>query len=368
MAFEINKNEIVNSIRDNYFTCNRECAHDYIKTGLFTEDELVNKFGLLTARAYNHLLKYPRLYDEQEPLPISSLDNPINNVIKGNVDVLFFGVSGSGGKTCLMASLMSLVGESTDFLYQEFYNNKECDNTYGQYLADYLNTNRLPPATDSCYVQIINTLIKCDSKYQGVSFIEFAGEQVVGLAGNSIEDGMMDGQIAPSLIKILNNPNKKIIFLTLDPTNLKNILIAPATENSEDLWANQSDVLSCVISHFKNNPSFMCNVIGFHTILSKSDTWLKGSLNSSIEQAVKSSDAGGLLLQIQQLCHTYNINQHLNENINPIPFSIGRFMMGDTYEFDNSDAKKLLQLIKKDIIVSESQRSILSRLKDYFNN
>lgn len=179
---------------------------------------------------------------------------------------------------------------------------------------------------------------------------------------------MTDGSLYPSLDKILNNPNKKIIFLTLDPTNLKNILIAPATEDTEDLWVNQSDILSCVISHFKNNPSFMRNVIGFHTILSKSDTWLKSSLSTSIEQAINTVNASGLLLQIQQLCNVYNINKHLNENIDPIPFSIGKFMMGDTYEFDNNDAKKLLQLIKKDIVASESRSSILSRLKDYFNN
>lgn len=112
----------------------------------------------------------------------------------------------------------------------------------------------------------------------------------------------------------------------------------------------------------------MRNVIGFHTILSKSDTWLKSSLSTSIEQAINTVNASGLLLQIQQLCNVYNINKHLNENIDPIPFSIGKFMMGDTYEFDNNDAKKLLQLIKKDIVASESRSSILSRLKDYFNN
>lgn len=368
MALEINKNEIANTIRDNYFTCDRKCAHDYIKTGLFTEDELVNKFGLLTARAYNHILKYPRLYDEQEPLPILSLDNPTHNIIIGNVDVLFFGVCGSGGKTCLMASLMSLIGESSDFLYQEYNGNKECDNAYGSYLAEYMKTNRLPPATDTCCIQVVNTFIKCSSKYKGVSFIEFAGEQVAGLAGNSKKEGMTDGSLIPSLVKILNNRNKKIIFLTLDPTNLKDIQIVQPTEDKEGLAVYQSDVLSCVISHFKNNPTFMHNVIGFHTILSKSDTWLKGSLSTSIEQAINAIDANGLLLQIQQLCEVYKINKQLNEYTDLIPFSIGRFMMGDTYEFDNSDARKLLQLIKKDIMVSESERSILSRLKDYFNN
>ena len=163
MESRIDKYEIVKSILENHFKYSREWAYDLIDSGYFTKDELVNKFGLLTPRAYDHILKYPRIYDEQECLPIYPYD-PENNTISGNVDVLFFGVSGSGGKTCLMASLMSLIGESSDFLYQEYNGNKECDNAYGSYLAEYMKTNRLPPATDTCYIQVVNTFIKCSSK------------------------------------------------------------------------------------------------------------------------------------------------------------------------------------------------------------
>ena len=362
MESGMDKYEVVKSIQEDYFKYNREWAYDYIESGYFTKDELVDKFGLLTARAYDHILKYPCIRNEQEYMPICPM-NPENNIIKGNIDVLFFGVCGSGGKTCLMASLMSLVGESADFLYQEFYNNKECDNAYGQYLADYPKSNRLPCATAMSYIQVVNTLIKINSKYKGVNFIEFPGEHVHELAVNSREEGMSGGDIPHSLIKILNNQNKKIIFLTIDPTHNK-----PIPLGDIDHYATPSVALSCVISHFKNNRAFMRNVIGFHTIISKSDRWLKGSLSSSIEQAVKLSDASGLLLQIQELCDTYNVNKHLGGNVGPIPFSIGRFMMGDTYEFDNGDAKKLLQLIKQDIEAYESRRSVLSRLASYFNN
>lgn len=353
------KGDILIDMKRVPFKYDRNMMYDYISNNALTMSDLVSNTNVLTNRAYRHIKCYPRLIDEQKPLPIYSIDYP--EIINGNVDVLFFGVSGSGGKTCLMASIMSLVGESTDFLYQEQYNNKECDNIYGQYLADYLKTNILPPATDQYYIQVVNTLIKCNGNYKGTSFIEFAGEQVASLAGNSSKEGLLDGGISPCLIKILNNQNRKIIFVTLDPTNLKHINIEERTEN---LWVNQSGVLSRVISHFKNAPQFMSKVIGFHTIVSKSDTWLKGSYSTSIHNAIEQMEARGLLLQIEQLCKKYNINN----NIDPIPFSIGKFMVGNTYEFDNSDAKKLLQIIKNDIEKSENHRSILSRLRDYFNS
>ena len=358
------KGDLLNDMKHYPFKYHREMMYDYISTKAFTKSDLVVSNVILTDRAYKHILKYPSLRHEQECLPLTSLDETVCNSIRGNVDVLFFGVSGSGGKTCLMASLMSLLGESSDFLYQEFHNNKACDNIYGQYLAEYLKTDRLPPATDRTYIQVVKTLIRHNGKFRGVSFIEFAGEQVSEIAGNRREEGLNSGGITPALIRILNNQNKKVIILTLDPTNLKNILIGDATERKESLWVNQSDLLSCVISHFSNAPRFMRNVIGFHTIISKSDTWLKGSLNKSVNNAILSLGAKGLLLQIEQLCNKYEIRRESD----PIPFSIGRFMPGDTYEFDNTDAKRLLQLIRKDIEYSEEHASILSRLRDYFNN
>jgi len=188
-------------------------AYDYISSGFFTEDELVNQYRLLTKRAYQHILEYPSVRDEHECMPVSPWE-PANQIIPGNIDVLFFGVPGSGGKTCLMASLMSLVGDTSDFLYQEYNDTKECNNTYGTYLANYMKTNRIPPVTDTYYIQVVNTFVRCNNKYKGVSFIEFAGEQVVALAGNSAEEGISSGGIASSLIKILNNNNKKVVFIT----------------------------------------------------------------------------------------------------------------------------------------------------------
>lgn len=366
MDFEMNKYEIIDSIRANCFWCDRDRAYEYISSGFFTEYELVNKYKLLTRSAFQHILKYPSSIDELDPFPISH-NEPLDNIIQGNIDILFFGVCGSGGKTCLLASLMSLVGESSDFLYQEYHNNKECDNTYGPYLANYMKTNRRPPRTSSLEIHVVNTLLECDGKYQGVSFIEFAGEQVHGLAGNSIQEGMSEGNISPGMSKIFNSHNKKIIFFALDPTNLHNIQIIEPTVDHDGLWVNQSDVLSCVISQIKNNPKFIRNIIGFHCIMTKSDTWLNGSLNSCIKKAVDLSDANGLFLQIDELSKIYNLNPHINGNTGPIPFTIGKFMMGDTYEFDDSDARKLLKIIKEDVTAYNMRKSKLKNLSLKFN-
>lgn len=205
------KYKLAQSIREDYLNYSREEAYNLIKSGVFTEDELVNKFNLLTKRAFQHIINYPSRISETEDLPLC-YEETVDNLISGNVDVLFFGVCGSGGKTCLMASLMSLIGESADFLYQEFDNDRECDNVYGQYLSNCLKSNRLPPFTPYQYYQVVNTLIKCKGHYKGVSFIEFEGQQVHVL-GNQVYaldntvDLMSCEHLNPSLIKTLNNQN-----------------------------------------------------------------------------------------------------------------------------------------------------------------
>lgn len=45
--------------------------YEYISSGELTYNDLVSDGTILSDRAYTHILQYPRLSDEQKPLPIS---------------------------------------------------------------------------------------------------------------------------------------------------------------------------------------------------------------------------------------------------------------------------------------------------------
>jgi len=353
------KAQLLADIRNNPHNYSREAAYEYINRGVFSKEELVDIYRILTPSALNHILAYPKICNEQTPLPLSPL-NIDEQIIGGDVDVLFWGISGSGGKTFLLASLMTLVGRSKSFIYRH---NSIDKNIYGHYLSEYLNDNCILPATDQCYIQIVNTLLKNNGTCDGVSFVEFAGEQVCAVADNNANDGLREG-LSPSLIKILCNNNKKILFLCYDPTNKKDIQIG--TYGSFQ-YINQSDLLSCVVSLMHRDSKFMKNVIAIHLVVTKSDVWLKQSLGRSISSIVKEGQCGGLFLQIEKLAKDYGINKHLNYNVEPIPFSIGKFMMGDTYKFDNSDAKKILKLIEEDIATYNKNKSTLKKMRLWLN-
>lgn len=131
---------------------------------------------------------------------------------------------------------------------------------------------------------------------------------------------------------------------------------------------SQNDALICVISHFKNNKKFMKNVIGFHTVFSKSDLWSHGSPDSSVRDAAIKADCDLLLLHIDQLVKECSINRVLCNTVNPVPFSIGKFMLGETYEFDDRDARRILSIIKNDLDVFYKDRTPIQKIRSFFDN
>lgn len=356
----LDKARFLAKIRNNPQKYSREDAYEYICQGIFSKEELVDIYGVLTPSALNRILFYPHIKDEQTPLPLPPL-NIDEQIIIGDVDVLFWGVCGSGGKTSLLGSLMTLVGRSNFFVYRHNSINK---NIYGHYLSDYLNDNRILPRTDSMYIQIVNTLLQTNETRNGVSFVEFAGEQVAAAAGNNVNEGLRGGGLGTDLIKILTNKNKKILFFCFDPTISQNLQIE--TDDSFQ-WITQPDLLSCVVSLMQKDSMFMKDVIAIHLIITKSDVWLNQSLERSLTNVIEDGICGGLFLQVEKLAIDYGINKHLNNKVEPIPFSIGKFMMGDTYEFDNSDAKKVLRLIEEDIAAYNKNKSKLKKFGLKFN-
>jgi len=342
--------------KPNYF--DREEIYDYIINNIFSYEELVSKEKLLSKEAFNHIRRYPRQIDEQTPLPIvGPFENPYSK--EGNTDILFIGISGSGGKTCLMASLMALVNQR-DFLLST---DKDFDNLYAEYLADYMKSNRLPPATDQCYVQVVNTLLKAKGSEFGVSFIEYAGEQVADMAGNAKDDGF--APIHSGIGSIFKNNNRKILFLAIDPTNNKTLQVGCDSE----FWVYQSDVYEMVVSLMNTDRRFCETIIGIHIVITKRDLWEKElSNNSNLKDFLFHN---GYRVVWENLCDLCKKNEIMQDN-NYVPsisaFSIGKFMIGDTYSFDDRDARKIKDLICDDLSNHVERNSFKGKFKRFFNS
>ena len=173
------KGDLLSDIKRHPFKYGRELMYDYISMNVLTKEDLVDTSNILTNSVYNHIKRFPRIIDEQRQLPvfpISYYSSYLKRRKITDIDIFSFGLSGSGGKTCLLASIMSQLNRKNDFVLIE-------SNEYAEQLADYINNNLLPPATDQCYLYHIPINLALDHEdRQNITFWEFAGEQVRDIA------------------------------------------------------------------------------------------------------------------------------------------------------------------------------------------
>lgn len=339
---------LIKDMKDNPCKYCRNAVHDYIRTDILSYNELVFENRLLTEEAYKHILRYPSLIDEMTTLPYSEDPEFIPTSHAGNIDVLSFGVSGSGGKTCLLASIMALLDNDSFRLR----NRQDDGNDYAYYLAEYMKTNRLPPATDQSYFKVVDTVLRMESGLHGISFVEFAGERVTEMAGYSVEDGFCPISTPHGcyngLGKIFRNDNKKILIFAIDPTNLKNVQID--SDIYGDKWVLQSVVFELLANLLSKDVSFCKKITGIHVVVTIKDVWWKGQMDqSSLLKFVSDYGYMQVISELNDICHEFKIMNYQNNEIDLIPFPIGKFMIGDTYKFDDTDAKRILEIIRNDI-------------------
>lgn len=358
IRLDVLKSETIQQMRVRPNSFCREEMYEYITNGIFTYDELVIKEKLLSIDAYNHIRKYPHQRDEQSCMPVVPIDKETYSK-EGNTDIIFIGTCGSGGKTCLMASIMALLNK-TDFKLSSV---GDFDNSYAEYLADYMKSNRLPPATDQSYVQVVNTLLKVEGKEFGVSFIEFAGEQIHDMVGNTKEEGF--APLYPNIGNIFKNNNRKILFLSIDPTSTKPCSVG----GNSDFWVYQSDIYEMLVSLLKYDRRFCDKIIGMHLVITKRDLWeTKMTDNSNLNGWVHQN---GYKVTWESLCNVCKENEIMQANhYTPTisAFSIGKFMIGDTYSFDDRDAKQIKNLICGDLVNYYNKDSFKDKFKRFFNS
>lgn len=345
VAIRTLKIDLIKDMKDNPCKYFREDIYHFIDSGIFSYDELVVENHLLTEEAYTQILRYPT-FRSQEGLPPFPLCNPISRT--GNVDILFLGVPGSGGKTSLMASLMSLINNE-DFVLNE----NDGTALYAKYLSDCMCSNFLPSKTGCSDIYVVDMDLYEEHTKQGVSIIEFAGEKFRDMA--FVEDSFASEDLGPTLSSILKNDNPKILFWAIDPTNHKYILL---NDGTTDYNIDQAEMFMRVSELLYKDIFFCQKIIGIHVVVTKSDEW--GKRYPLNEPPVNVFGYREGIAMLNTICHDHKIMDYQNNTVDIIPFSIGKFMIGGTYKFDNKDAKRILELIRNDI---SNSLSLLSKIR-----
>lgn len=360
------KNDILTDMKRSPFKYTRPKMYDLLQSGVFSKKELVDNSGILTEAAYNHILQYPELINEQRMLPLSTLENPRSH--PNNTDIIFFGIRGSG-KTCVLSGLMYMQGRknpfksalSNDYVFKFDPRGEGGGGNYAMELQRYANVSMLPPATDKGFVQVIDTTITDqDGKVHPTAFIEMSGEKTAAFAAMDRVTDLED--LGPGAASILSNGNNKIIFFVIDPVNTRDIII-----ESKNMLIQQSNVMNCITALLSRYPDLMKKVQAMHIIVTKSDT-LGDYVDPNVLQQMLSQQGYDVVIdEIKGLCRKYpHINTLTGHEVGIFTFHVGKFMPGDVYTFDPTDACKIINVIG-DNTLSIRPRSFRDTISDLFN-
>lgn len=350
------KGDLLTDMKRFPFKYKREDMYKYIASNALTMKDLVDDSHVLTDRGYSHIKQYPNLTDEQRQLPVSCLENPHSE--DGNVDIYFFGVSGSG-KTCVLSGLMSLAGQ-LGFTFDP--KGPGGGGNYAMDLQNYARTSMLPPGTDQNYIQVIDAEIDDEEGHlHKISLIEMSGEKTANFAAINNPTDLED--LGTGASGLLSNNNNKVIFFVIDPTNEKSVRIGDSEQ-----WIQQNNVLHCIISLLSKNAALMKKVIAIHIIMTKSDTLGDFVSKESIQNRLTEQGYSVVLNSLIKLCHKYDINKQTNFEVGLFPFCVGKFMPGEVYTFDETDSLKIMRVIQKNTPSIRSKNGFLDGLREWFNS
>lgn len=247
---------------------------------------------------------------------------------KGNTDIYLFGNYASG-KTCILAGLFAHGRDSDGKLdiNSEQINNKGVKFA-NELISKSIKTGYTPPATPTGVANFVPGRIRYANNNYNISFIEMSGEHFI----KSYDGESIKGQNSIGANAYLANDNNKSILLVIDydsargdadHANLQSIFLYVLNALNKDGTLKSTDALQIVVT--------------------KADL-IESNRAEEVNKYIN-EHYSALIAKIQQLNRRYNINPTADNKVLIHPFSLGKFMLQRTFEFDDADSKKLLDFI-----------------------
>lgn len=349
--------------------CGRSDLEKYIREGLFTKEELV-KEGILPPERVVNMEQLPNL--EQYSA------NPNYEAKEGSTDIYLFGVPGTG-KTCLLMGLTGAAGHGYTINFREH------GGPYASALLQYLQAGVTPESTPGKYVTTINSLI--EEKRQGkktvhlnhhVNYVEMSGEEFAHKIANGDGDSIKFTDMGDGTTHLLRNSNRKVFFIIIDPTvdNIKftfnqyekdengNVIgIRPVTE-----YINQLACINKFVALFEaeENKEFMKKVDAIHFIVTKADTF--GDDEEVRKNKAREWMMNYYLNPVEELIgycrRTNRVNYATDFCPMVYPFSLGRFYVGGTFDYNNKSTLKIINVIRHNT-PAKKEDSFWDKVRDF---
>ena len=335
--------------------------------GIFTDNELISE-GIATKRSLEILRDYGTVRFSLPDIGVEC-DRCQKSCDSGRTDVYLFGVPATG-KSCI---LMGLIGSSMADV-----NLVKSGGPYAAALKQYLDAGCTIPQTPANFIATLEYDIPNNDKNHYVNLVEMAGEEFVNKLADNPDSTISFADMGDGAPQLLNNGNRKSFFLIVDPTS--HTAISNRTIQREDAEGNiyhdiitrrinQQITLKKMVDLFAapENAQIMRNVDSIHIIVTKADTLGDETTRDEKAYELFMGRYSSIIRPLQNLCDKYGINIATNGFPKLYTFSLGQFYVGGVYQYDETDANKLINVIKGNVW-GEKKPSFLDKVRAIVNN
>lgn len=360
--FQELKEEEIQSMRELQANYPIENLLYYLEHGTFTEEELTEA-GVATSDSIQLLRNFEAV---KSGLPDVNAEIAKCKKVcaEGHTDVFLFGIP-STGKSCI---LMGLIGSPEIFI-----DPIRAGGPYSDALQQYLDAGITIGQTPKNFVATMEASISDGKNKHLLNLVEMSGEDFAFKIADNENGKISFEDMGNGATRLLCNNNRKVFFIIVDPT-ARVVAFNHLVEDDEGSYlvrknVNQRVTLNRMVGLLRQpeNKAILKKVESIHIIVTKSDT-----LGSPEERDKKARDHfiqqyQTIIRPLTELCKENGINRRTGGQPRLYTFSLGQFYVGGVYQYDPTDANKLVEVLKHDT-ESYTSGGFFDKMRQVFNS
>ena len=353
-------------MKENLGEYNKDTINRYFRNNIFTMEEL-KEAKLISDSSWRKLNKTDR--DLLPNIKQYQIANP-HLVIKSDcTDVFLFGTPGTG-KTCLLMGLAGANGNGYDL------NTKIQAGPYAAALAQYVREGITPGRTNGNFVNAIyGSLNESNGDVHEVNFVEMSGEEFASRIADN--EKVTLGHMGTGADKLFANNNRKVFLIIVDASSdrIKAEVEEPIRDAEGTIvstkivkkYIDQNDILTKFVGLFTldENRDIMKKVDAIHFVVTKADYLGDGSEREDKAYEMLKNKYVAPVSAIKNYIDKHRwINVNTGYRPKVFTFSLGKFYLGDVFDFDNAETLRIVQDLKRITRITK-KRGLFDKL---FNN
>ena len=322
-----------------------------IEADIFKHWELIDE-ELMTEESWERL-KLDR--DALPDLQSLQVEDPNIQAPEGCTDIYLFGTPGTG-KTCLLMGLVGANGSGYTM------NMRKNGGPYAAALQQYVHEGITTGHTYGTFVTVISGEVTEKTKRGNVvdhriNLVEMSGEEFALRIADNKEVSLAN--MGTGATNLLQNNNRKVFFIIVDPTKLRlkieyldKVRDAEGNligQNVRKKYINQLDIMNKFVSLFElpENQDIMRKVDAIHFVVTKADMLGDATTRLNKARELLLSTYQGPVEQLKNYCRkTKRINYSTSYRPQVFTFSLGRFYLGDIFDFDKTETLQIVDTIR----------------------